>query len=151
MPDYSQLSEVMAELGPLAELLDVTGYPAEKTWTLLIDEDTVVVADLDEERNCLVLSCEVAEPLADDVAEWTAVALKYNGLWQASGGFRLGVEDDRGPFVLLLDLSASDLDASRLHQQLTRFLETLRGWRTVLQMPRVAAESAPVLEHVIRA
>ena len=80
----------MAEVGPAANLFVVDEYGDEALWHIAVDEQTTIFAELDEDRNVLVLSAEVARPLADQRAALYAFLLRYNHAWHATRSVRPG-------------------------------------------------------------
>lgn len=159
MSNQQNISSLMADVGPLANLLSVTEYEEDNVWTLLVDEETVLLADWDQSRGCLVLSGDVAEPWEADRLYWYETLLQYNDQWQQTGGLRMSLESPGGKFVQMCDLAAADLTAQQLCTVIENFVLTLKGWREILAQPRgegpsdddsVSAPEQPDYSQMIR-
>jgi hypothetical protein len=138
----NQVEALMAEIGPFAGLAAVAEHGGEDAWSLLVDEDTVVHADLDADRGVLVLSGDVGLPNAADRARWYGTLLHYNAHWHATGGVRMAIEGADGPFVQVADVPLAELDLARLRQLVEGFASILSAWRTILQGPAPGASEA---------
>ena len=62
MTGKAQVQALVAEIGPLLELGEVTAFDAEDLWTLVVDAETVLFLDYEQGQERLWLSGEVATP-----------------------------------------------------------------------------------------
>jgi Tir chaperone protein (CesT) family len=128
-----QISAVMAELGPLMELAIVTEFPDANTWQLGIDEDTVVYAELNEDRAMLTLNSEVgAMSPSVDAPKLCRLLLQYNAHAGIGDGLVLGLDIEDIVTQTML-IPAAGLDRSALSAAMADFLQRLEGWRIVLR------------------
>jgi hypothetical protein len=127
-----RVQSLMQEVGPLADLHAVGAFEGHDVWTLVVDEETAIDADLDPARGCLVLSAELGAPPASDRARWLELLLQYNYQWAETGGVRMAVATSGGPFVLLVDHPVADLAAGDLAQRVRHFVGLLQAWRDIL-------------------
>lgn len=127
-----QTQALMAEIGPIADLMAVGAFEGRDVWALVVDEETTVDVDLDPARGCLVLSAEVGQPPAAERAGRLELLLRWNYQWPDTGGARLAVVDQGGPVVLLADHPVAGLAAADLGQRLGVFVRLLRAWRDLL-------------------
>lgn len=131
MSGKAQLHRLMAEIGPLLELQEVTEFEAEDLWTLVVDADTVLFLDYQATPERLVLSAEAGVP-AEAGREFYATLLQYNNQWAETGGVRLALDGPEGGVVQIVDLALAGLDLSQLQTTLMGFLATLRAWREIV-------------------
>jgi hypothetical protein len=123
----------MAEIGALADLMAVAEHEGENVWALRVDEETLLFADLEQERDCLVLSGEVGTPPPSDRARLHDLLLRYNFHWDETGGVRMAVEGQDGPVIQLVDVPLAGLDGHRLQALVRGFTTKLQAWRAILQ------------------
>ena len=146
MAAKAQIQALVAELGPLLELAEVMAFAAESLWTLVVDEDTVLFLDLEEEQRRLWLSAEVATPPAAERARLHDMLLAYNHRWRDTGGLRMSLDGEGGAVVLSYDMPAEGLELSRLAMVVTNFVDVLRAWREGIGQMATAAPSPGLAE-----
>lgn len=141
----AHVERLLVDAAPLGGFLGVGGFEGEGVWSLVVDEATTLFVDLDEPRDCLVISADVGTPQPADRARWLELLLCYNGQWHRTGSVRMALEASDGPVVQLADLPLAGLDAHRLHRTLASFVEILASWRQVLpgQATQAAEAVAP--------
>ena len=122
----------MAQVGPAADLLLVDEYRDEGLWHLVVDESTVLFAELDARRSLLVLSAEIASFPPERRLELFDLIMRYNHAWDASGGARLSVDGSEDKLWLLEDLGIETLDLDRLMKELSAFVMKQSGWREIV-------------------
>jgi hypothetical protein len=128
------LESLMAEIGPLMELAEISWFEAQELWTLGVDEQTVLFADWVEERQSVCLSAEVGKPAAGDAAALHVLLLRYNAQWRETGGVRMALDGADG-VIMSVELPAGTLDLPQLQGTLTAFLDMLRAWRELIARP----------------
>jgi hypothetical protein len=137
MASTEQLNALMAEIGPMLEIQEVTGFESQNAWTLELDDQTLLFADHEPDQNRLVISGEVAKPHPDRKAALHELLLQYNYQWKTTGGVRMALDEPDGAVVQICDISTINLDASALAGTIQVFTDVLRTWRDMLvQEPR---------------
>ena len=129
MTGKAQVRALVAEIGPLLELGEVTAFDAEDLWTLVVDGETVLFLDYEQGQERLWLSGEVATPPPSERARLHETLLTYNHRWRDTGGLRMSLDGEGGAVVLSYDMPAAGLELSRLAMVVTNFLDVLRAWR----------------------
>lgn len=132
----------MAEIGPLADLMAVGEHEGRNVWALRADAETLLFADLDEERSCLILSGDVGTPAPAERPRLNDLLLRYNAHWDETGGVRMAVEGQDGPVVQIVDVPLAGLDAQRLQALVRGFVTKLRAWRAILHGSGSSEEDA---------
>src|SRR5262245_10352205 len=141
MARKQQIQDLMAAIGPMIDPLAVSEFEAENTWTLQIDEDTLLIIDLDEKQDKLVFTTEIGVPTGDRVAlNERLLCLNYH--WDTTGGVRMALDGPQGAVVQLFDLPCAELEPSRLARVIANFLDTARAWRAIV----VHGQSQPAEE-----
>jgi hypothetical protein len=140
------VSALMAEVGPVGDFLAIDEYAAENLWRIAVDEQAIVEAELDEPRGVLVLSAEIAPCPAERRGELADLLLRYNQIWDATGGARLGVDGENNIW-LMQDLAAGALDVAALCESLKTFSVKAAGWREIAErFPLAEAHGAETLD-----
>jgi hypothetical protein len=123
---------LMADLGPLLELLEVTEFAKENVWTLVVDEQTTVFADYDDGFGRVTLSADVAEVPPGGRERLYELLLTYNNQWSETGGVRMGLDAPGGSVVQMVDLPADGLDLPQLQAVVGNFVDKIRAWREIV-------------------
>lgn len=131
MAGRKHVEALMREIGPQLGLMEVTEFAERGTWTLVVDEATVLFADYDDTHARLMLSAEIGEPAEAGRLRLYELLLRYNDAWRETGGGRMAL-DPAGAVVLLVDLPVAGLDLPRLQATIGGFVEALGAWREVL-------------------
>jgi hypothetical protein len=132
MTGKEQVHDLMSGIGPLLELLEVTEFDEENVWTLVVDEETVVFADYQDEGERLVLSTEVGAPPPGDRKGLYELLLTYNNQWGETGGVRLALDAPDGSVVQIYDLALAGLDLPKLQAVIGNFVDVARAWREIV-------------------
>ena len=132
MSSMQAIHELMAQAGPILDLLQVTEYADDRAWTLVFAEDSRVDVEYDETGDRLVLTSEIGTIPQGAREKAYEALLHYNYIWPVHGGVRSAVEPATGGVVLMIDLAAGDLEISRLASVLQNFRTVADGWRGVL-------------------
>jgi len=126
------MSSLMAEVGPLANLLSVRENEDASLWQLEMDDETIVFAEFHEARGMLALDASVgAPPEKADSVKLYRLLLEYNVHGDETGGVVLAL-DREGLVILCFRLPAADLDAADLATVLVDFRQKLSAWRTIV-------------------
>jgi hypothetical protein len=141
MTGRTNVQALMQAIGPQLALLEVTEFAALNTWSLVVDEATVLFADYDEGREVLVLSAEAGRPAETDRLQLYDLLLRYNIRWAETGGVRMALDGEAGSVTQLFELAVNGLDLPRLQTVVARFLDTLRAWREIVGQAPAAAET----------
>jgi hypothetical protein len=142
---------LMAELGPAADLAAVAEYEGDGGWGLMVDDDTIVDAEIDPVNAVLVLSADVC-PLPEGRAlHWCRLLLNFNDQWLDSGGFRMSLAAAGGMVSQTLVLPLSGLELGALQERLERFLVVLNAWRAILRDGAASAEPEMALDRLLGA
>jgi hypothetical protein len=144
MASLEQLNALMAEIGPILELQEVTGFASQELWTLQVDDDTLLFADHDPAQGRIVLSGEVATPRPAGKAAVHELLLQYNNQWKTTGGVRMALDGPDGAVIQICDIATADLDARTLAGTVRIFTDMLRAWRDMLN--RDPADAPPALD-----
>ena len=131
MSSMEHIHRLMTEIGPVMQILEIEEFEEEKVWTLLMDEQTLLFADYDEERDRLMLSIELGKPATDNPAALYESLLRYNATWQQTDGVRMGLDAD-DVVVQYFDITGSALDISLLQGVLHNLVQLAKHWRTAL-------------------
>jgi hypothetical protein len=132
---FDVVSGWMSRIGPDRDLLLVDEYRAELLWQIAVDEKTLVVAELQDERSMLVLSVEVGSLAPDKRADFFAsMQQPHPPFWELESRARLGLDGTDDKLWLIQDLAVAGADYEGFKSELIDFLETLRGWRGVLDI-----------------
>ena len=129
MDNFQHIHTIMSELGPLLELAEITEFTEEATWMLIVDEDTVLIADYDSAATRLYLSADVATPPDDKRTAIYEMLLQYNLSFRETGGMRMSLDGPGGMVVQSCDLWTHHLDLDVLQTVVVNFIEKLHIWR----------------------
>jgi Tir chaperone protein (CesT) family len=143
MASEEHVQRLMRAIGPQLDLLEVTEFEGLGTWTLVLDEDTVLFAQLDEPGRRIVLSADVARPAEEGRLRVYELLLRYNNRWPETGGVRMALEEAAGTVVQLFDVPIADLDLSRLQGIVAGFADTLNAWREIVGRARAEPAGEP--------
>ncbi len=131
MSNESPIHVMMKEIGPLLQLQEVLQSTEEPSWSLQWEDGAVVTADYDEEEERVTLSSHVGTMPEQGAGELALLLLRYNALWQETGGVRLGLEDC--DIVQMFDFPAPGMDSPVLCHILTDFADKARIWNGLVE------------------
>jgi hypothetical protein len=132
MSSWQAVHDLMAQVGPVLELQQVTEFAEDRTWCLVFDESTGIDVDYDERGDRLVLTANVAAVEAPAQAKSYEALLRYNYLWSEHGGVRAALDGAPGKVVFMIETPVSGLEISKLCNILQGFRAVVEGWRGVL-------------------
>lgn len=154
MANIQQIKQLMVEIGPALELLEVREFEDPDIWTLIVNEEVLVFAEFDESRDVVVLSVDLAELPEASRAERHALLLTYNNQWRETGGVRMALDEPEGTVQQIFDISANGLNVQNFGTALTNFAEIAQTWRAILTGegggPANDSPDGPPMEGMIR-
>ena len=133
MSSKEHVHNLMAEIGPLLELMQITESAEGNSWLLVVDEETAIDLDYNEMRNRVILAGEVGLPADENRYGFYETILQYNYLWEETDGLKMALDGPAGNVWIMFDTTASDLDISMLQTVIVNFCETLRSWREAMK------------------
>ena len=123
---------LMAELGPVLEPLEIISNEEDGEWKLVMDQNTTVFVDLDEERGKTTVSVEVAR-IGDDVrSKVYRDLLISSGRCQSNSGLRFGLDGLSGNVMAIVGFPVQP-DAETLQATLSDFVARVSEWRDRLK------------------
>jgi len=122
------IGDLMARVGPLLDLHQITAFPEDLSWALFFDESTRLDVDYDEARSRAVVEGVVGAVEEHARLRVHTMLLQYNYLWRQHGGVRAALEGAPGDLVLLLDLPPN-VDLPTLCGILQNFRNVVEEWR----------------------
>jgi hypothetical protein len=128
MPLPVAISQCMTELGPLLDAGEILEYPELSLWTIMMEGPVVVHAEYDEECRHLVLTADVAPVPAARQQDLYRLLLQYSSSSNSTSGVHFALDDTGETIELITSLSESELDSTRLHQIVLRFLQARNDW-----------------------
>ncbi|MBS1196605.1 MAG: type secretion chaperone, CesT family [Proteobacteria bacterium] len=132
MSSQRAIHELMAQVGPVLDLDRVTEFAEDQTWHLVFDESTSVDVEYDDDGNRLMLTGDVGAVPSQSREKAFEALLRYNYLWTEHGGVRGALDGSAGNVVMMVEMTASGLDITRLCSVLQNFRAVVEGWRDVL-------------------
>ncbi|WP_109316089.1 type III secretion system chaperone [Pseudovibrio ascidiaceicola] len=121
MGNFKIIHDLMVEVGPLLEALEISEYAEAKTWTVLL-EDFLIILESDEDNNILHISTILASPAPEARRDTYLSALRYSGEQQAEDNYRVGLVEKDGDLALIKTEYTSNLDRNKLYTTLKDFL-----------------------------
>ena len=141
MLQVDRVEQLMAEVGPAADLLVIDAYPSEGMWHIAVDEDTELIIEMAPARGVLVVMGQIGKPADGDPKALYELFLRYAHVWHASDGLRMSLDAPGGTLWLLFDCAAQDISPAEFGGLLTSFAARLRAWREIVAAnPGVPAE-----------
>ena len=126
------VSELMAQVGALMDLMSVVEAEDGAAWILAVDETLAVLAEYDMDSRKLILSAETAVAPEERRAEVYEMLLLFNAQWRDTGGVRMVLEVPGEPVVQVADIAADGLDLVGLQTALGNFIAKAAAWRTLV-------------------
>lgn len=140
MPEQNSIVELICELGPFDDDIQVIQQAGDNGWVVAYTDDTVVEIQYDDADGKVTLMTFVGN--LDDVSrssdkddpgldeeEFLTMLLNYNFLWRDSGGIRMAMDGPDRNVVMLLDVFDSDLNLGTFAGILGHFVEVADAWR----------------------
>ena len=143
MDSFQRIHQLMTEIGPRANLSEVAEFTEDENWVLIVDEETMVSAELDSELGKLVFSADVAKPPAEKRFATYEFLLQFNHQWAETDGLRMALDGPSGMVVQIFDLPTADLDIQTLQHVVVNFIQQLGLWQQLV-LEGVGAEEESV-------
>jgi hypothetical protein len=135
MATFERVSLLMSEVGPVLAPMAIDEWSEEKAWGVVLEDDLNVLVQFDEDKNCLVLSCELGTPPPGDRHALYELLLQLNYHWTTTGGNRMALDGPGGGVVQVYEIGAEQLDATGLSSVLSSFAGTARAWKKIVERP----------------
>ncbi|MCG8693878.1 MAG: type III secretion system chaperone [Minwuiales bacterium] len=130
---YETVSEMLAELGPRLEVLEIAAWEEQLSWAIAVDGDTVLTLDYDAATAKLYIAAELGPPPQDRLPSTYDFLLRYNLCWAETDGVRMALDGPNGNVVQVFDISLHDLDSDKLGTVLPNFIALTRTMRAVVR------------------
>jgi len=121
MDNFKIIHDLMVEVGPLLEALEISEYAEAKTWTILL-EDFLLILESDEDNGILHISTILAAPAPEARQETYRKVLYYSGQQQAEDNYRVGLVEKDGDLALIKTEYTNNLDKNKLYTTLKNFV-----------------------------
>lgn len=142
MAGFEHIKQLIAEVGPILDPLEIRWYEEQTAWLLVFSEQNQIEIAYDELMNRVVFSVDLG-PARDDSGEdlyWLLLRVGY--LWRENGGIRMAM-DGEDHVAMLFEHPADSLDIARLQLFLTNFAAQAEQWRELIASePGQMAENA---------
>ena len=125
--DKDGISRLIADLGPALDFIAIDCEAEAPFWRLAVDSDLLIYAELDPERDVLMLYAEVGPRPAEDRLGFYELALRYHFAWDAFEGARLSLDEDRLWFIE--EIAAPLVAFDRLKARIENFIRRFHQWR----------------------
>jgi len=132
MLQVESVNQLLAEVGPVADLLVVDFHPTEGVWHIAVDNDVELFVEMAASRGVIVVSGQIGTPAGGDIKALYELFLRYAHAWEASEGLRMSLDAPDGKLWLLFDCAPQDRSAADLGQLITGFASRLRAWREIV-------------------
>jgi hypothetical protein len=139
MTDFSHAHDLMAQVGDMLDLPQVTEFAERQSWLLVTKDNVAVSVELDGDNGRLVLAASAGPPSRERPAD-LEMLLVHNLAWRETGGLRFALDQPGGEAMLLFDVALAGLDASRLQALVGDLAAKAAVWRSYLSR---SAEAAP--------
>jgi hypothetical protein len=128
MTTVQDIERVFAEVGPLDERIATVIKTSDGAYAIRF-EDVDVLAEWDDTRKRLVLSCEIGAVPPERAGQIYEILLTYSMAWRDTGGLRMALAGLGGNAVQLVDLAGEEIAARRIAIVAVNLAERTRVWR----------------------
>ena len=125
------VGQLMQEIGPLIDRVMAIEWDEDSRWAIALSEETVLIVDYETEPERLVIWSEVTSIRDEGKVETLEGLLRFNALWQETGGTRMALNDQNG-VLLIYDLPLHDLHVSALAAAVENLADSCEMWRNLL-------------------
>jgi Tir chaperone protein (CesT) family len=129
-----QIEKLLAELGELLDLKQITAAGEEPSWVLLTKEEDVIHVDFEQETNRLYLSISIGKARREDYG----LLLTYSSLWKET------LEGAEGEAILVFARVASYLHPPRFAAIIEDVVSRAAIWREYLARSGDSAVEPPL-------
>lgn len=138
----TELAALFEALGPQTDAIDMVLVDDEnEVWTVVLDDEVVVLFEWNEELERLVVMSRLGRPAEHAMIKVYQAALAYNASWHLHGGARVGMVDTDGELAMMIDLPTQGLALEQLQRALLGMRTVAIAWTRILADP---ADSAAV-------
>ncbi|MEL6575951.1 MAG: type III secretion system chaperone [Pseudomonadota bacterium] len=138
MLNYEDVSNMLSEVGPKLDVVEISGIEEDDAWFVVLDEDGDYGVELyhDGTNGKLVFSAEIGSPPEDVLHSVCMDMLALNLGWQDTAGARIARDPDSGEFVLLQDVVLYELTSVDLQNAIASFAQAAVGLRALVATGR---------------
>lgn len=144
--DRAQVEQLVEQVGPILDPLELIYFPGQDAWGVLVDERTSVLVDYDEPGR-LILSCELGKPPMSECCKLYELLLICNSLRDEAGGFRFYLDGPQGQVVLRRESMLGTADPMSLADDLRSFARAAEIWRAIVAREGEGAQWDDLLNH----
>jgi hypothetical protein len=123
-----QVEKLLAEVGDLLDLQQITAAGEEPCWVLATKGDEIIHVDFEQETSRLYLSTSIGKARAEDYG----LLLTYSSLWKETLGLYCALEGAEGDAILVFARVASYLHPPRFAAIIEDFVSRAAIWREYL-------------------
>jgi len=139
-----QIEKLLAEVGDLLDLKQITAAGEEPSWVLVTKDDDIILVDFEQETSRLYLSTSIGKPRPEDYG----LLMTYGSLWKETLGLYCALEGVEGDAVLVFVRVASYLHPPRFAAILEDVLSRAAIWREYLARTGDSAVEPPLPRDV---
>lgn len=134
MASYEEINQMLAEIGPEMEVVEISAFEESQSWLIALDEDTEDALALHcvEPMGKLVFAVDLGAPPEGKEAKTHEYLLAYNSAWADTDGVRMALDMDSGGIVQLYDLPLHALTADLLGSVIGNFLQLMVTMRAIV-------------------
>jgi hypothetical protein len=134
-----QIEKLLAEVGDLLDLPQITASGEEPSWVLVTKEEDVVHVDFEQETSRLYLSTSIGKARPEDYG----LLLTYSSLWKETLGLYCALEGTEGDAILVFVRVASYLHPPRFAAIIEDVVSRAAIWRAYLSRTGDSAVEPP--------
>jgi Tir chaperone protein (CesT) family len=123
-----QIEKLLAELGELLDLKQITAAGEEPSWLLVTRQEDVIHVDFEQETSRLYLSTSIGKARPEDYG----LLLTYSSLWKETLGLYCALEGAEGDAILVFVRVASYLHPPRFAAIIEDVVSRAAIWRQYL-------------------
>jgi hypothetical protein len=135
-----QIEKLLAELGELLDLKQITAAGEEPSCVLLTKEEDVIHVDFEQETSRLYLSISIGKARREDYG----LLLTYSSLWKETLGLYCALEGAEGEAILVFARVASYLHPPRFAAIIEDVVSRAAIWRAYLARSGDSAVEPPL-------
>jgi len=121
MDNFKIIHDLMVEVGPLLEALEISEYAEAKTWTILL-EDFLLILESDEDTVFLLSSTIRAAATSEAQHESYRNVLYYSDRHVEEDNYLVGLVEKDSNLALIKTEYTNNLDKNKLYTTLKNFV-----------------------------
>jgi hypothetical protein len=137
-----QIEKLLAEVGDLLDLQQITAAGEEPSWLLVTRQEDVIHVDFEQETSRLYLSTSIGKARPEDYG----LLLTYSSLWKETLGLYCALEGAEGDAMLVFVRVASYLHPPRFAAIIEDVVSRAAIWRQYLARTGESAVEPPLPE-----